>query len=261
MKWFRVKALIGHYLYSIKRNPSRLIDLFFWPVFDLMLWGFLTIYLTQQRGDLSFFTAMILGALIFWSIFYRVTNEVPFQVLDDVWSRNFKNLLITPLSINEFLTALFVASLIKVCLTLIVLLPAAFLLYSFNIFKLGFVFILLFSNLLIFCFSFGMVIAACILRFGERLAFLSWITATLVQPLACVFYPRQILPLVLQKLSYLMPISYVFENLRRVLGGQVFPLREYFISLGLNLFYFFVSFLLFKFLYNWARKKGTLVKT
>lgn len=260
MKFYRIKALVWHYLYTIKRNPSRLIDMFFWPVFDLILWGFLTVYLSQQRFGTSFFASIILGALIFWSIFYRTISEVPFQLLDDVWSHNLKNLLITPLTLGEFLIALVLASFIKLFLTLVILLPAAFLLYAFNVLSFGLIALLLVINLLLFCYALGILIVGAILRFGSQIAFLSWVTATLIQPLACVFYPRNVLPTVLKKLSFLMPPSYVFENLRSLLTDGKFSLKDFWISLGLNIFYFLFACLAFKFLYNWARKKGTLVK-
>lgn len=260
MKFYRIKALVWHYLYTIKRNPSRLIDMFFWPVFDLVLWGFLTIYLSKEKLGVSFFTSMVLGALIFWSIFYRTVNEIPFQVLDDIWSHNLKNLLITPLTLGEFLVALVLASFIKLFLTLIVLLPVAFLLYAFNILSFGLMALLLFADLLLFCYALGVLIVGAILRFGNQIAFLSWITATLIQPLACVFYPRSVLPPLLKNLSYLMPPSYVFESLRSLLKGEGFSLGDLMTSFLLNFFYFFFAFFLFKFLYNWARRKGTLVK-
>ncbi len=48
---FRViGALVLRYIFLYMRSPMRLIELLFWPVVDLMVWGNLTLYIQHQNS-------------------------------------------------------------------------------------------------------------------------------------------------------------------------------------------------------------------
>ena len=49
----RVYAIVLRYLYGIPSDVPRLFDIFFWPLVDLFVWGFLTVYLAQARGGVD----------------------------------------------------------------------------------------------------------------------------------------------------------------------------------------------------------------
>jgi ABC-2 type transport system permease protein len=41
----RIAALLLRYLYLYRRSLPRAMEIFFWPVMDLLVWGFVTVYL------------------------------------------------------------------------------------------------------------------------------------------------------------------------------------------------------------------------
>ena len=62
--WLRLSGLLLRYLWLYRRSPARLMGVVFWPVMDLLVWGFLTAYLkTIIVPDLVLF---LLSAVIFW---------------------------------------------------------------------------------------------------------------------------------------------------------------------------------------------------
>ena len=45
MKPHRIKAVMLRHTYEARRNMDRVIDMVYWPVLDIIVWGFFTIYL------------------------------------------------------------------------------------------------------------------------------------------------------------------------------------------------------------------------
>ncbi len=55
MKVRRIWAIVLRQFYLHRRSPSRILDLFYWPTVDLLLWGFVTIYLETSTTRLPEF--------------------------------------------------------------------------------------------------------------------------------------------------------------------------------------------------------------
>ena len=62
MRWHRIKALLLRHLYLYQRSFPRLMDLFYWPILELLLWGFLSLYL--QKLQVGGFNAVTL----YWEV-------------------------------------------------------------------------------------------------------------------------------------------------------------------------------------------------
>src|SRR3989304_542095 len=84
MKLYRVMAFTTRHLYLYKRSLPRLMEIFYWPFLDLVLWGFVTIYLVQFKGQLPNFVAFFLGALILWDILFRSQQGISVSFLEDI---------------------------------------------------------------------------------------------------------------------------------------------------------------------------------
>jgi ABC-2 type transport system permease protein len=50
--WLRVSALLLRYLYLYRRSPVRAGEIFFWPVMNLLLWGFV-LRQAREKGYLT----------------------------------------------------------------------------------------------------------------------------------------------------------------------------------------------------------------
>lgn len=61
MKAHRVKAVILRHTYEAWRNFDRIIDTLYWPVLDIIMWGFLTIYLARDNRMQPGIVSLMLG--------------------------------------------------------------------------------------------------------------------------------------------------------------------------------------------------------
>src|SRR5579883_1740774 len=133
----RVYAIVLRYLYGIPHDVPRLFDIFFWPLVDLFVWGFLTVYLAQARGGAYVALSWLIGGIIFWTLLYRSSQDVAVQLLEDIWARNFLNLFASPLRLSEFITGMVLVAGVKVLITLVTLAVLALWLYHYQLLALG----------------------------------------------------------------------------------------------------------------------------
>lgn len=259
----RTQRIMGYtmrHLYLYKRSLPRLMEIFYWPVLDLLVWGFVTVYLSRQEGALPGFVTFFIGALILWDMLFRSQQGISVSFLEDVWSRNLLNIFVSPLSATEYILSLLFLSVIKLILTSTVMVSLAWLLYSFNIFVLGFSFVPLVLNLIVMGWAVGIVTTALILRFGQEAEVLAWGVALLFQPISAVFYPVAVLPWFLRVAANLTPAAHVFEGMRMVLSTGIFPARELIWAAGLNAVYVILSVAFFYWNFRVAKRKGLLAK-
>src|SRR5579885_3318846 len=131
----RIRAVLMRHVSLYPKSPSRLMGICYWPVLALLVWGFLTVYLSRNPGAIASWTGFLLGAMILWDILYRSQQAVCISFLEEIWSRNLLNLFASPLSPGEFLSATMLLSFVKFVLASIVTITLAWALYSFNIFR------------------------------------------------------------------------------------------------------------------------------
>ena len=61
MNWRRIQALVLRYTFLYTRSVPRVAEMFFWPVMDLLVWGFLTVYLLKAGKGLPGYVTFLLG--------------------------------------------------------------------------------------------------------------------------------------------------------------------------------------------------------
>ncbi|MBI2637191.1 MAG: ABC transporter permease, partial [Parcubacteria group bacterium] len=116
MKLHRINAIILHHLYFWKKSVPRWLDILYWPVVTLAVWGFITVYL--QRGAFESqgvsIVGIFLGGITLWMLFQRAQQDIAISYLQDIWSRSIVNLYVSPLSNAEFIIASILVGFIKV---------------------------------------------------------------------------------------------------------------------------------------------------
>ncbi len=255
-----IKALVLKYGFICSRNTFRAMDVFFWPLMDLLVWGFLTLYLLQIGNSAPSMITFLIGAVIMWNILYRAQQVISVSFLDDVWNRNLLNIFAGPVRLSEYICATYLMGFVQAVIVLVLLSSAAAIFYSFNLFDLGLTFAAFFVNLLLMGWALGLVTTGVIVRFGPPAEALAWAVPFLIQPLSAVFYPVSVLPPVLQPLAKLIPSSYVFEGMRQILAHKTFNQGDLAIAFALNIFYMLVAAFVFKYFFEEARMKGLLAK-
>ncbi len=260
MTWHRIRALMMRHLYLYKRSAARLMDIFYWPVLELLLWGFVSVYLDKLNlSGVNIFT-VILGALFLWDIFGQSQRAVAFAFMEELWEKNLLNLFVTPLKESEFLASTAILGIVRIVMVGSVLAILSFLFYKFNIFTLGFSLIPFFINLLIFGWTLGIFAMAAILRFGSAAQVFSFGVTFLIQPFSAVFYPVTALPESIRWISYLIPSTYVFEGMRAVISTGSLPSNMLVGAIASNVVYFVLVVWLFYAMLARVKRKGLLMK-
>ena len=260
MKAYRIISIFIRHIYLYKRSLPRLMEVFYWPFVDLLLWGFITIYLAKYRENLPTFVSFLVGALILWDILFRSQAGISISFLEEMWSRNLLNLFVSPLRPTEYIFSLMLVSLAKITIAATAMSLLAWLIYSFNIFLLGISLLPFIILLTIMGWAIGIITTAVILRFGQEAEVLAWGIAFLFLPVSAVFYPVSVLPTFLRSIARYIPASHIFEGMRAVISTGVFPAKELLWASGLNLLYIIAAFSLFYWVFRVIRKKGLLAK-
>ncbi len=254
--WTRVGALVLRYLYLYRRSLARAGEIFFWPVMDLLVWGFVTAYLQEMQvsGAVLFF----LGAMIFWDVLYRSQQAITLSLSEEIWVRNIINIFISPISVFEIMLATCLMGVIKAAITAVVLGLLAWIFFAFDILDVGPALVPFLASLLLFGWAVGMCTMALVLRFGQAAEALIWGIPFLLQPFSAVFYPVDVLPGWLQWISRLLPSTYVFEGMRAALEtGRVDP-RLLLAATGLNAVWLAAGASFFVWMLGRVRERGYL---
>ena len=256
----RIGGILLRYLYLHTRSLPRLFEIFFWPVMELLVWGFVSVYFQSLVADpATKIAAILVSAMVFWDILYRSQQAVSIAVVEDIWTQNILNILISPLRIWEWLVATFVYGFMKITMITLLLSAIALGLYHFNLFQsLGLLMIPLLVNLLFFGWALGVFTSALVIRWGHSAEALIWGIPYLVQPVSAIYYPVSVLPAPLQWVAKSIPSTYVFEGIRQVTKTHTLPWEYFWTALGLNLLYFLLASLFFGKMFRSARNSGRL---
>jgi ABC-2 type transport system permease protein len=259
MKFYRVYALFLRHFYLIKGSLPRLLDLIYWPTIQIILWGFISKFFTLHSDFYNHTAGIILSAAILYDFLFRSSISFNMLFLEEIWSRNFTNLFIAPLKVNEIIAALTATALIR---TLIGIIPAILLaspFFGISLFNLGPALILLLLSLYTFGMTLGLLVVSGLLRYGPAFENVAWSSLFLLAPLGCIYYPLSILPDWLQIIAKGLPLVYIFEEVRSILLNNIVNYSNIMSALILNLIYFLLSVFVFYSAFDEARRKGTLI--
>ena len=259
MKFNRMYALSLRHLYLIKGSFPRILDLIYWPTIQIVLWGFISQFFTMHSDYYNNTIGVILSCAILYDFLFRSSISFNMLFLEEIWSRNFTNLFIAPLKVSEIITSLTVTALIR---TLIGIVPAILLASPFfgvSIFNLGLPLVLLLLSLYAFGMTLGLLVISGLLRYGPAFENVAWSSLFLLAPLGCIYYPLSILPDWLQIIAKMLPLVYIFEEVRSILLNSIVNYSNIMSALILNFIYFLLSVFVFYRSFHEARKRGTLI--
>jgi ABC-2 type transport system permease protein len=255
----RVGAIVLRHLYLMRSSWPRLADLFYWPIVQMLMWGFLQTYLNQHSSFLAAAGGSLLAAILLWDLLIRGQLGLSVSFLEEMWSRNLANLMISPLTTAEFLISLMTVSLMRLVIAIIPVTLLAIWFFGFNLWALGFGLGAFLANLLLFGWSVGIVVCGLILRNGLGAEMLAWTLLFLIMPLAAVFYPVSVLPGFLQPLAWALPPTYVFEGLRAILFDRTFRADLMVEAFAINVVLIAAASFAFKQFADSARRIGSLM--
>jgi len=259
--WHRIGAMLLRHWYLLTSSWPRLLEMVYWPALTLISWGFLQNYIS---GNASFFAkagGTLIGAIILWDILFRGQLGFSMSFLEEMWSRNLGNLMMSPLTPFEFLLSLMIMSLIRLAIGVVPMVVMAAVFFNFNVFGLGLALVAFFCNLILTSWAVGIVVSGLVVRNGMGAESLAWTLVFILLPLACVYYPVSVLPAWLQWVAWLLPPTYVFEGMRALMIDKVFRADLMIEALAINAGLFVVAIVVFVALLNSARSHGKLIQS
>ena len=256
----RVGAMILRHWYLLRSSWPRLFELIYWPAVQMFMWGFLQIGIAKFPGALAGTVSTFLAAFLLWDILFRGQIGYSMSFLEEMWSRNMPNLMISPLRATEFVLALIVMSIVRLSIGLIPVTILAIFFFGFNLWSLGFALAAFFANLLFTSWAVGMFCSGLVLRHGLGAESLAWSLMFFFLPLTCVYYPVTTLPDWIQPVAWALPPTAVFEGMRALVIDQVFRGELMLWALGLNILWIAAGALSFHWLLRASKRSGSLLQ-
>ncbi|MBM3565958.1 MAG: ABC transporter permease [Alphaproteobacteria bacterium] len=256
----RVKAMLLRHLFVFRRSWPRIIELLYWPIMNMTVWGFLTLYLLKQSSWLAQATGVFISGVLLWDVLFRTNLGVALSFIEEMWARNLGQLFVSPLRAYELMASVVAMGTVR---ALIAVLPAGLLalpFYDFWVFSMGPPLYVFFLNLLVMGWWVGLFVSAVVLRFGLSAESICWAVLFLLAPISCVYYPVEVLPAWLQPVALAVPATHVFEGMRAVLFGEGFRAELFWAAAGLNALYGALSAAFFLWMFEIARRRGLLLK-
>ncbi|MYF06521.1 MAG: ABC transporter permease [Rhodospirillaceae bacterium] len=258
--WRRIRAMVLRYVYLYRGSWPRVLEMAYWPTLQMIMWGFLTIFLASKSGFFVQAAGVLIAAVLLWDVLFRASLGVSLSFLEEMWSRNLGHLFVSPLRPGEFVAALTLMSAIRV---LIGVIPAALLaiwLYAYSIFDMGLPLIAFFANLQVMGWSFGLVVCGLLMRYGLGAESIAWFAIFAVAPFSAIYYPLSVMPDWLQWIAGILPSTHVFEGMRAVLVDGTFRTDLLVNAVALNAVYLTVSVLVFLRFFRSARERGLILQ-
>ena len=254
----RIMALVKRDSAIMNRSRWRWVEMFYLPISSLFIWGFFSVFARTFAVQLAF---TILIVQIFFEFAYLAQGTANQQMMEDVWTGSFRDLMLTPLTPMEYLLSRIVHSALRSLLTLAILMGGAFFLFGANLIAENIVFFLGLAVLTFFASAtLAIIVASLILSLGREYGFLSWSSIQVFILLSAPFYPITVFPGALQYVSYVMPYTWIFESIKNFVATNEICYSCITYSLISNLTYLAISLPLFIYSFNRAIKTGALAR-
>ena len=234
--WRRLQAMVLRYVYLYRGSWPRLLELTYWPTLQMVMWGFLTIFLASKSGFFVQAGGVLIAAVLLWDVLFRSSLGVSLSFLEEMWSRNLGHIGVIP------------AALLAIWL------------YEYSVFDMGLPLIAFFTNLQVMGWSFGLIVCGLLMRYGLGAESIAWFAIFAIAPFSAIYYPLSVMPDWLQWIAGILPSTHVFEGMRSVLIDKTFRTDLLFNAVALNAVYLTVAVAVFLRFFRSARERGLILQ-
>ncbi len=257
----RIRAIARRHAYVLLRSPHRLFDVTLWPLVDVLLFGSLAAFVgTGTTTPAAKASGYLLAGIVLWHVIYQSQIAMSTGFLEETWTRNLLNIMVTPLREVEYVGGVALFGMVKLLMGVGVMVLGAFAFFSFDVWTLGWGLVPIGAVLLIVGWAISLFVIGLVLRMGTGAEALAWGVMFVLLPLSGVFYPVDALPTVLQPIAKLLPTTHAFAALRSLVDGHGMDWPQLALAavgavvmLGLALWYLVVMLKIF-------RKRGYITR-
>ena len=216
----RMRTVARRHVYVLWRSPHRLFDVTLWPIVDVLLFGALAAFVNSGDSTSGQQAAgYLLAGIVLWHVIYQSQIAQSTGFLEETWSRNLLNVMVTPIREVEYMAGVALFGLFKLAMGIGLMIVGALVFFSFNTTALGAGLVPIGAVLLTVGWAISFFVIGLILRFGSGAEALAWGVMFVLMPLSGIFYPVDALPAVLQPIAWLLPTTHAFVALRTLVDG------------------------------------------
>ncbi|MFH0961553.1 MAG: ABC transporter permease [archaeon] len=251
----RIFATVRRFFRILFRSNSRKIEFFYDPIVLLVTWGFF--FITFRNSPIA---AIFFSSSILWHLSYSFQSTFNLLTLEDIWNDCFKELMIIPLRLWEYLVSKFIASFLRNALKVGIMVFLAALFFDYSVFAANpGKYLLVVAELFLLATAIAIIIDAIILVGGREAQSIAWSANSLIVLFSCPYYPAEILPAVFQPIARLSPYFIPFQQMKELVASGNYSFSLPGIALPI-VFYLSVAIILFIFSIRRARRDGSLAR-
>lgn len=239
-----------------RRDVNFMLFAFYWPILDILIWGFLGRWIQQSNTQFHNYEAAALLGILLWQAAIRGCNVMIMSFTEELWSNNIVNFFSLPLRIAEWMCGivLFYTGIMAITTLFCMLIIYSFydlsLLYMLKTF-------LFFLPPLFFCgIWLGFTCLQVIVNLGKRGIEVGFVLGWVLAPFSGAFYPIDVLPAWAQKVSSFVPMSYVFQSMRDYVMHGTNPTPSLVKGYILSIIYMVFAIVLFMYCFKRSKKYG-----
>jgi ABC-2 type transport system permease protein len=220
LNWMRIRAVARRHRYVLQRSPHRMFDVTVWPLVDVLLFGSIGAFVGRAEGAGAAAAGYLLAGIVLWHVVYQAQIAVSTGFLEETWSRNLLNLMVTPLKEVEYVIGVALFGLVKLGMGVSLVAITALLFFSFDVTDVGLGLIPIAAILLAAGWIIALFVIGVVLRYGSGAEAVAWGAMFVVLPLSGVFYPVDALPGFVRPIAHALPTTHAFAAMRTLLDGN-----------------------------------------
>ncbi|MBL7160824.1 MAG: ABC transporter permease [Candidatus Aenigmarchaeota archaeon] len=255
MRWYKIKALMFRDFKIITRCKFRLVELFYFPLTTILIWGLFSIFTRNISVETGI---MVLAVNIFWSFAHLSQFTTNIQINQDFWSGSFRQVMASGFTRFEYMFARIVSSTVSSAAIMVYMLLIASIFGLTIFFEQPGMTLALSGITLIGSMALAITVTALILFLGREYAFLAWTLLEGFILLSAPVYPVDVFPEALQHLAQVMPFTNIFAGVREMISFGTLNPAFLVNGLVIAIAYLIISIPLYHFSFKRAKGNGTL---
>jgi ABC-2 type transport system permease protein len=251
-------AIVLRHMRVWRRDINALLFHIYWPILDILMWGYLGMWIQRSSQATPFHNYEIVALLgiVLWQFVGRGANIILASFTEELWSGNLVNLFSLPLRRTEWICGVIIFYTIMMMFALSMALITIALFYDVSISEI-LLNLLIFSPPLFLCGIWvGFTALQIISIFGKRGVEMGFVTVWLFLPFSGAYYPTDILPHWGQVISSFLPMNYVFQGMRAYVIYQQDPTLYLVKGYALGVLYAALGIVGFIYCFNRSKIKG-----
>ncbi len=240
-----------------RHDLNPLLASFYWPLLDIMMWGFLGAWIAQSgNSELHNYQSVALLAVLLWQVVGRGSNFMVSSFTEELYANNIVNLFTLPLRISEWMCGIVLFYVIGISITSLICIGAISVFFDLSVGHLLSTFFIFLPPLFFSCIWIGFSCLSIVVAWGKRSVELAWVISWFLMPFSGAYYPVEVLPAWAQNVSSYIPFAYVFQGMRGYVMHDQDPTPYLVKAYVLSVLYAACAVVLFIYCFNRSKKNG-----